>query len=296
MRTTARPWRRLAAAVAAVVSLTALAGCSSAVQEARGGGSDAKASDGGTLKIGVATDLQTATPFSNASDATNVLIGLVYDSLVDLPHESLKPKPALATSWKTAADGKSVTLQLRKGVTFHTGRELTSKDVEFSIKQWADPTFAVQFQRTAAAVTGFDTPDPHAITLKFDHPLSNIFDLLDAAADHRQRHHRRAQGRQGVRRHRAVHVRQVDPRVAADVLPQRRLLARPAPPRRRAGQGRRRLAVAGVSAALRPARRDHRRRQPRPRVAEEGRPVRRHPVHRRRAAGLRRRERRQPGR
>ena len=62
---------------------------------------------------------------------------------------------------------------------FHTGRELTSKDVEFSIKQWADPTFAVQFQRTAAAVTGFDTSDPHAITLKFDHPLSNIFDLLD---------------------------------------------------------------------------------------------------------------------
>ena len=179
MRTTARPWRRLAAAVAAVVSLTALAGCSSAVQEARGGGSDAKASDGGTLKIGVATDLQTATPFSNASDATNVLIGLVYDSLVDLPHESLKPKPALATSWKTAPDGKSVTLQLRKGVKFHTGRELTSKDVEFSIKQWADPTFAVQFQRTAAAVTGFDTSDPHAITLKFDHPLSNIFDLLD---------------------------------------------------------------------------------------------------------------------
>jgi peptide/nickel transport system substrate-binding protein len=179
MRTTARPWRRLAVTVAAVVSLTALAGCSSAVQEARGGGSDGQASDGGTLKIGVATDLQTATPFSNASDATNVLIGLVYDSLVDLPHESLTPKPALATSWKTAPDGKSVTLQLRQGVTFHTGRELTSKDVEFSIKQWADPTFAVQFQRTAAAVTGFDTSDPHAITLTFDHPLSNIFDLLD---------------------------------------------------------------------------------------------------------------------
>jgi peptide/nickel transport system substrate-binding protein len=64
-------------------------------------------------------------------------------------------------------------------VTFHSGRPLTSKDVEFSIKQWADPRFAVQFQRTAAAVTGFDTSDPQAVTLRFDHPVSNIFDLLD---------------------------------------------------------------------------------------------------------------------
>jgi peptide/nickel transport system substrate-binding protein len=180
MRTTrsrSRSWRRLTAGVLAL-SLLTLAGCSSAVNDAAGGG-DAKPQDGGILKIGVATDLLPATPFSNASDATNVLIGLVYDSLVDYPTESLEPEPALATSWSAAPDGSSLTLQLRKGVTFHSGRPFTSKDVEFSIKQWADPTFAVQFQRTAAAVTGFDTSDPHVVTLRFDHPVSNIFDLLD---------------------------------------------------------------------------------------------------------------------
>ncbi|WP_278257723.1 ABC transporter substrate-binding protein [Nocardioides convexus] len=64
-------------------------------------------------------------------------------------------------------------------MTFHDGRPFTSKDVEASIKTWADPKWTVQFQRTAAAVTGFDTSDEHAITLTFAHPLSNVFDLLD---------------------------------------------------------------------------------------------------------------------
>ncbi len=174
MRST-RP--RLTAA-SLTLALVSLAGCTSAVTDAQDGG-DGVARDGGTLQLGVATDLQTATPFSNASDSTNVLIGLVYDSLVDYPEESLKPEPALATSWKPATDGRSLTLQLRKGVKFHSGRPFTSKDVEFSIKQWANPTFAVQFQRTAAAVTAFDTSEPNQVTLKFDHPVSNIFDLLD---------------------------------------------------------------------------------------------------------------------
>jgi peptide/nickel transport system substrate-binding protein len=175
-----RRTHRVAVSLAAVTLALAavLSGCSSAVQEARGGGSG-KVTDGGTLHLGVATDLQTATPFSNASDATNVLIGLVYDTLVDTPTNSVEPKPSLATSWKLAADGKSLTLQLRRGVKFHSGRAFTSKDVEFSIKQWADPAWTVQLQRTAAAITSFDTSRPDSITLGFAHPLSNVFDLLD---------------------------------------------------------------------------------------------------------------------
>nr|WP_258562779.1 ABC transporter substrate-binding protein [Nocardioides sp. MAH-18] len=99
--------------------------------------------------------------------------------MIDYPLDSLEPQPRLATSWEQADDGLSLTLQLRDDVKFHSGRDFTSKDVEFSIKTWADPTWTVQLQRTAAAITGFDTTDPHAITLTFDHPLSNVFDLLD---------------------------------------------------------------------------------------------------------------------
>ncbi|GAA3660189.1 ABC transporter substrate-binding protein [Nocardioides ginsengisoli] len=168
---------RLAGVVVALLTLLLATACSSAVDELKS--SSGKRQEGGILRVGALQDIVPARIFTNSSDAINVLIGSVYDSLIDYPRDSLDPKPSLATSWKLSDDGTQLHLQLRDDVTFHSGRPFTSKDVEFSIKTWADPTWTVQLQRTAAAVTGFDTTDPHAITLTFAHPLSNIFDLLD---------------------------------------------------------------------------------------------------------------------
>ena len=179
MTTHARPdLSRLRRGAAALLVTVLATGCSSAVAEQRGGGSG---SGGGSsiLRIGSTNDIVPGTVFTNSSDTTNTLIGSVYDSLVDYPLDSLEAEPSLATSWELSEDGTSITLDLRDDVTFHSGREFTSKDVEFSIKTWADPVWTVQLQRTAAAVTGFDTSDPHRIVLTFDHPLSNILDLLD---------------------------------------------------------------------------------------------------------------------
>lgn len=173
--------RGLALTLVGLLVVTVLAACSSAVGEASSGGSGSGSgpSNGGVLRIGSTSDIVPATFFTNSAEVSNTVVGAVYDSLTDYQLDSLDPKPRLATSWQLAKDGKSITLQLRDDVTFHSGRDFTSKDVEFSIKAWADPANAVQLQRTAAAVTGFDTSDPHAITLTFAHPLSNIFDLLD---------------------------------------------------------------------------------------------------------------------
>lgn len=169
--------RRLLGALVVALALVSASACSSAVDELRKSSSEPQ--DGGVIRVGAAQDIVPPSIFTNSSDAANVLIGNVYDSLVDYPLDSLDPKPRLATSWTSNADGTQLTLQLRDDVKFHDGRDFTSKDVEFSIKTWADPKWTVQLQRTAAAVTGFDTSDPHAITLTFAHPLSNIFDLLD---------------------------------------------------------------------------------------------------------------------
>lgn len=171
------PLRTLAALAAVALVAT---GCRSAVGEQRSdGGVPSEPTDGGTLRIGATTDLVPTSVFTNSSDGMDTTVGLVYDSLVDYPPKRLDPEPSLATSWRLAEDGRSMTLQLRDDVTFHNGREFTSEDVEFSIKTWADPKWTVQFQRTAEAVTGFDTSKPHEITLEFAHPLGNIVDLLD---------------------------------------------------------------------------------------------------------------------
>lgn len=169
-------------AVLLAVALSVLSGCESAVdneKESSAGDSAGEPQSGGVLQVGTTSDLVPAGLFTNSSQTTDTLVGQVYDSLIDYPIDSLEAQPRLATAWETSDDGLSLTVDLRDDVTFHDGADFTSKDVEFSIRTWADPKWTVQFQRTAAAVTGFDTSDPHQIVLSFDQPISNVLDLFD---------------------------------------------------------------------------------------------------------------------
>lgn len=165
--------------------LTALAifgtsACASAVGEQQESASpDAEPVRGGTLKTGITQDIVPANFLTNTGASTTI-IGLAYESLIRYPHDEVSPTPLLATSWELAPDGLSLALDLRDDVTFHSGRPFTSKDAEFSIRTYADPKWTAQLKSTAAAITAFDTADPHHLVLTFEHPLGNIFDLLDS--------------------------------------------------------------------------------------------------------------------
>ena len=56
---------------------------------------------------------------------------LAFDRLVDYDDKA-KPQPGLAETWDVAPDYKTVTFHLRKGVTYHSGREFTSDDVKWN--------------------------------------------------------------------------------------------------------------------------------------------------------------------
>lgn len=132
---------------------------------------------GGVLRVGTTADVDPAAVFADAGDAGSLLIAQVYDTLLDIPADGRAAEPRLATSWQISED--SITLDLRDDVTFHTGRPFTSEDVEFSVRTWADPAWGGDFQATAAAVTGFDTSDPHRITLRSERSTDDVLDLLD---------------------------------------------------------------------------------------------------------------------
>lgn len=134
---------------------------------------------GGTLRGGIQTDLVPADFFTNSSNGVTTVIGLVYDGLIRYPNDRVVPTPRLATSWNLAPDGKTLTLHLRQGVKYHTGRPFTSKDAAFSLQTYAQPKWTGQEKSTAAAIGDYDTSEPNTLVLKLAQPLSNIFDLLD---------------------------------------------------------------------------------------------------------------------
>lgn len=162
-----------------------LSACTAAVGQnksgASGSGSAGKPVSGGTLKVAIPDDLIPANLFTNSNAAITTLIGFVYESLVRYPNDKLDPQPRLATDWKLADDGLSITLNLRKGVKFHTGREFTSKDVAFSLKTWADPSWRAQQNSSFQTITDIDATDPYVAVLHLAHPISNLFDILDTA-------------------------------------------------------------------------------------------------------------------
>ncbi|MBF0527268.1 MAG: ABC transporter substrate-binding protein [Deltaproteobacteria bacterium] len=85
--------------------------------------------------------------------------------------EKWQPQPYLAEKWDVSPDGRAVTLHLVKGATFHDGRPITSKDVEFSIRtvQTYHP-----FKNMFAAVEKVDTPDPWTAIVRLRKPSPAI--------------------------------------------------------------------------------------------------------------------------
>lgn len=170
--------RTLLRAAGAGAVLLGLAGCKSAVDEnnSSAAGASGAPKKGGTLQIGSAYDFTPALLYTQ--NAFTALSRLVFNTLTAYDKD-LVPQPQLAKSWQVAADGTSVTFQLREGVKFHSGRPFTADDVVFAVNNLKDPKRSAQLRATAAVVSDITIVGPLELTLKLAHPVSNLFDLFE---------------------------------------------------------------------------------------------------------------------
>jgi peptide/nickel transport system substrate-binding protein len=63
----------------------------------------------------------------------------IWDSLVGFDVDKGGIGPGVAERWQRAADGKSWTFYLRKGLRFHNGDPVTAQDVKFSLERTMSP-------------------------------------------------------------------------------------------------------------------------------------------------------------
>ena len=131
---------------------------------------------GGTLRIGIIGDLTSLEGETVAPIAQNSLWG-VWDRLI-VQDVTTRPKPMLAESWDISPDYSQLTFHLRKGVKFHTGREMTSEDVKFSLQRLQDPKVASTMLGRAKTMVNWTTPDSSTIVVKASRPWPDAFDLL----------------------------------------------------------------------------------------------------------------------
>ena len=133
---------------------------------------------GGTLRVAIMADPASLDGHLFAAGRFDTT-WLIYDRLTEYD-VNLTPQPRLAESWEISSDSRRIKLNLRKGVTFHDGREFTSDDVKYNFLRVRDPKVgAGAFVNQSNWFTSFDTPDKNTIILNSDVPRPLVFDFFE---------------------------------------------------------------------------------------------------------------------
>ncbi len=93
------------------------------------------------------------------------VISMIYDGLSTTGPDG-KPKPILAQSWSANDTADVWTFNLRQGVKFHDGSDMTSADVKYSIEHWQGETSTLA--GGLALIESVDTPDDHTVVLNLN--------------------------------------------------------------------------------------------------------------------------------
>ena len=136
-----------------------------------GGGAVYAQQSGGSLVFLVQPEPPTMAGYVSTSGPIGLLGPKIYDGLFDYDNDG-KMIPVLAESVDMSEDGKTVTFNLRKGVTWHDGEPFTSADVQFTIMdvlKKVHPRGPNSFKE----VSSIDTPDAHTVVLNLDNPANN---------------------------------------------------------------------------------------------------------------------------
>lgn len=116
---------------------------------------EGKGQYGGTFRIYIHEPVSLDPPNSYESEGIQV-IKQVWDGLFDYNPETLKVEPALCESYDISDDGLVYTFNLRKGVKFHSGREVKAQDFVYSWSRAAYKETASYLAYHLSPIVGYD--------------------------------------------------------------------------------------------------------------------------------------------
>jgi len=143
------------------------------------------AAGGGTLIVGMDSDLQTLDPGHGYEVYGNMIYYALYDTLYKT-YEDSTPVPCLAEDYEMDDTQTIYTFQIKEDVVFSSGNPLTSKDVAFSINR--SKNLNGNASPAAANVADIETPDDYSVVITLKEPdagflvklANNAFCVLDS--------------------------------------------------------------------------------------------------------------------
>lgn len=136
-------------------------------------------------------------PIMKSDVASQMVTMNIFDTLLKYDPVKKEIVKSIAEDYKASDDGLTYTFTLKKGVTFHNGRELKAADVKYTIERAADPknasvtlkmfdkiAGAEEFQKgTAKEITGIAVKGDYELTISLkEQKATFLMDLTSPAA------------------------------------------------------------------------------------------------------------------
>ena len=102
----------------------------------------------------------------------------LYDMLIAPTLDGKGLKPDLATSYKVADDGMSVSLKLRSDIKFADGSPITLEDVQWSLERASNQESGGTFAFLLSSIASVETTPPDTIIVHLKHPDPAILQAL----------------------------------------------------------------------------------------------------------------------
>jgi len=140
---------------------------------------------GGELRFCLRSDPKTFNPLLVDDEASETIRYLTGGVLIRVNRLTQELEPELAASWKISRQGRVITFQLRRGVSFSDGTPFTADDVAYTIRALMDPALhspTGDSFRSAPGGIATNISAPNQITIAFPAPVAGLERLFDQVA------------------------------------------------------------------------------------------------------------------
>ncbi|MCL6640399.1 MAG: ABC transporter substrate-binding protein, partial [Candidatus Rokubacteria bacterium] len=157
-------WGRYALAAAVVLALSAPAAAQDRARTKE-------------VVVGLGAEPRTMLAVTIVDWTTNNMLEHIYDRLLDRDPKTFRPRPMLATAWRTVND-TTWEFTLRQGVRFHNGEPFTAHSVKATIDYALDPASKSHYAASAywKPVKEVQVVDDYTVRFITEKPWPNLID------------------------------------------------------------------------------------------------------------------------
>jgi len=133
-----------------------------------------------TLNIATTKELENADRYFNTAREGIIFARHVYDNLLYRDPKTYEYKGLLAKSFKWV-DDTTMAIELRQGVKFHNGIEMTADDVVYTLNFAANPDNKVKTQRYSNWIKEVVKEGPYQVKILLKEPFPAALEFLSGA-------------------------------------------------------------------------------------------------------------------